>query len=245
MFENSENISQQSRQRLDKISHHFMSDSPIKTTKRRIPLFLPILIDGVAHKKLILELNEELIRTGLLSCIIDTNDIYTSLTMSGYLSTHECWPDSFDDMHNQKNRMNAYNMVKKQIIDKKMGDIYLLPYTYEQLFVPELFGKAVIIATSNLDEIRTAYADIKILSNHSVNSIGIIMAYSSDIDTATQYFTKLSEGVRKFLGFNIYENGYLLNNRYKNNTNKDLNQASNGIEKIAINLVKNWGLSRT
>lgn len=120
------------------------------------------------------------------------------------------------------------------------GDIYLLPYTREQLFVPELFKKAVIIVTASSDKIRDAYTDIKLLNSHSVQSIGIIMAYSDNVYNASQYFTKLAKGVRQFLGFDISQNGYFHTIDCNKNINEQLPSSNNGIEEIATSVVKNW-----
>ena len=237
MFEATKDVSQQSRQRLDKISHYFISDSPIKKTKRRIPLFLPVLIDGACYEKIVFMLNNELIKKGFSSCIINANDIDRELTRNGYLSSNEYFSNSSAKMDNQENRMNAYNLVKNKITDIKTKDIYLLPYTYEQFFIPVLFKKSALIIVPTLDEIRTAYGNIKILHSHSVNSIDVIMAYSNHIDTAAQYFTKLSEGVKYFLGLDIHENGYFLTDEHKNNTREHLNKPNNGIDKIAASFI--------
>jgi len=45
MFDKAENVSAQSRQRPDKINHHFMGSLSSTTSNSRIPLFLPILVD--------------------------------------------------------------------------------------------------------------------------------------------------------------------------------------------------------
>ena len=242
MFDKIVNTSLQSRQRLDKISHHFISDSPSAEKERRIPLFLPILIDDDSHKELTSDLNKELINNGLTCCIININDVCKKLTRSGFLSTGECWSNPFGETN--KNKHDAYNVAKKHITDNITADVYLLPYTYAQSFVPVLFGKAIIMVAPTLDEIRMAYGDIKNMSTHSVNSIGVIMIHSGDIEMATKYFSKLSNGVQKFLNVKINKYGYLLTNKNSPETEKHIHKINSGIDKIALKLIRNWGLSK-
>jgi len=242
MFDKAENVSAQSRQRPGKINHHFMGSLSSTTSNSRIPLFLPILVDEEIHGKLVLDLNEELITNGLLSCIIDINDVCRKLTRSGFLSTGECWSNPFGDMN--KNKIDAYNIAKKHITDNIAADVYLLPYTYAQSFVPVLFGKAIIFVAPTLDEIRMAYGDIKNMSTHSVNSISVIMTHSGDIEMTAKYFSKLSKGVQQFLKININEYGYLLTDKHKPGPLKNIIAVNSGIDKIAIKLIRSWGLSK-
>ena len=95
----------QPHQRLDNISHHFLGDSPAEFSSRRIPFFLPILVDEENHKKLALSLNDELIKKGRSSCIVNTNDIYGNLKNNGFFPDSECWSNPFGDI-NDKNIRN-------------------------------------------------------------------------------------------------------------------------------------------
>jgi len=222
----------QSRQRLNKISHHFLGDSPAASCSRQAPFFLPILVDDENHKKLVLKLNDELIKKGHSSCIVNTSDIYDNLKNSGFLPGNEDWSNPFGDINDHNIRNYAYNITRKHILNKQKEDIYLLPYTFSQSFVPVLFGKAVMIIASTLDEIRSAYGDIKNLNKYAVKSIDIIMTYADNPDIASRYFSKLDDGVKKFLQFNIHNAGYIKTDKHS--------PADDGIEKITSTIINRW-----
>ena len=238
MLNNIKNSPLASLQRLNGISHHFLGDSPETSSNRRVPFFLPILVDEINHKKIILKLNHELLTKGLSSCIVNTNNIYKTLMNHGLLLNDEAWSNPFGDIDNHNIGRDAYEIARKQIIDNQKEDIYLIPYSFCQSFVPVLFGKAVIITASTIDEIRSAYGDIKHLNKHGITSIDIIMTYSDDKNKTSQYFSKLDEGVKKFLGFNVYNSGHI------KIENQIAGESSNDIDKIACRIISRWELTK-
>jgi hypothetical protein len=243
MLNNIKNSPLPSRQRLDEISHHFLGDSSAIISGRRVPFFLPILVDEEHHKNLVLNLNNELIKKGASSCIVNANDIYTNLKNNGFFSDNEHWSHPFGDINNQNIRNYAHNITIKHILNHQKEDIYLLPYTFSQSFLPVIFGKAVIIIASTLDEIRSAYGDIKNLNKYSVNSIGTIMTYKNNPVTASLVFSKLNKGVKKFLNFDLHNSGYIKidndSNTYAINTELD------EIEIIIASIISRWNLEST
>jgi len=232
-----------SRQRLDKISHHFLGGSSAISCNKRSPIFLPVLIDDKNHKRLALKLNDELIKTGHSSCIVNTSDIYDNLKDNGFFTGDECWLSPFGDINNHNIRNYAFNITRKYILNKQKEDIYLLPYTFNQSFVPVLFGKAIIIIASTLDEIRSAYGDIKNLNKYGVKSIDIIMTYSDNSNAASRCFSKLNEGVKRFLQFNIHNTGYIKIEKHPASGGKNLNITDSEIREITSTMTNRWQLT--
>jgi len=243
MLNNLNNKPLQSRQRLNKISHHFLGDSSAILCRGRDPFFLPVLVDNEYHKRLVLKLNDELIKKGQSSCIVNTNDIYDNLKNNGFFPGDECWSNPFGDINNHNIRNYAYNMTRKYILNRQKEDIYLLHYTFSQSFIPVLFGKSVMVVASTLDEIRSAYGDIKNLNKYAVKSIDIIMSYSDAPDTASQCFSKLDEGVKKFLQFNIHNAGYIKTEKHLTADNQMLNITDTEISKITRTIINKCELA--
>lgn len=210
-----------SRQRLEKISHHFMGDSPVCQTEGRIPIFLPILISSEKHKRITIKLNNELAKKGFISRIVNTTDVCINLIEKGFLPFDKLGDDNKADI--------AYNIAKIYIVKKEKADIYILPYIYDQSCIPFIFDNSLIVVASNLNQIKTAYCDIKRMKQHSINSINTIMTYNDSIESSIRYFTKLSKGVYNFTDSTINNYGYLTTDNLTKQSLNELNTISSNI----------------
>lgn len=241
MFDNKNNTTLPSRQRLNEISHHFMDATPTISKTRRTPFFLPVLIDEAGHKDMVVALNAELNKRGQSSCILNVKDIHQNLKNNNFLLDEDCWSEPFGDIGDQDTARIECDITRKYIMDNYEEDVFLLPYIFSQSFVPVLFSRALIIVSSTLNDVRSAYGDIKHLNEHSVAFIEIVMTYVEDVDKSSQMFLKLKQGAKKFLDLNIYNNGFL---KINNHQSEDSGIIDGEIEGIATSVIQRWGLEK-
>ena len=206
-----------SRERLARISHHFLSDeqpsasqdpgamhkithaydtTPVQNAQ---PYILPILMGLQQENKFpVYALSQALLSHKTSSAVMLVEGELSSAS-STIFTPYKAIPDQ-----------DPFNQLLQQTRYQHNPDIYLIPVAGVCSPYVTLTRRLLIPVEATLNGVRDAYLRIKRTSDSKQQlAIGIIFLKCNDPDWARRCFAKLADGTRSFLDITIASYGYL------------------------------------
>jgi hypothetical protein len=210
-----------SRERLSRISHHFLSDdesyTPPPVSQANIPMetsnkqpeentqtfVLPILMSlQQEHYFPVYALSQALLAHKTSSAVLLVEGELTSSSCSTVFKPHGSTPTTADQTSLQD--------LLQQTGYQHEPDVYLIPVAGVTSPYVATSRRLLIPAEASLNGVRSAYLQLKWLASLRQDlDIGLIMLNTDDPAWARRCFDKLATGARMFLDITITSYGYL------------------------------------
>jgi len=199
-----------SRERLERISHHFLSGPDERSAAGgRTPPLIPVLAAPGADLPLAL-LPQAFLARGRSSAVLDARRGVRTASR----------PDPSDPTHPQASAPPAVRgggggpadlegLLRDAAALDPAPDLCLAPLAADDWPLPGGFGRPLLLARTDRDGVREAYLCLKALAmaGHA-GPVGVVMAAAPDEEAARRHFDLLAEGALRFLGLEAVSYGY-------------------------------------
>jgi len=201
-----------SKERLERISHHFLSGPERPVPSGAQPVLVPVLpMPGAEDFPLVL-LTQAFLARGRSSAVLDPRRGVRTATR----------PDPSDLSHPDVSVPPAVRgggdgptsdlatLVDAARTHKPAPDVCLVPVTTDDWPLPAGFVRPVLAVPAHKDGVREAYRALKrVAAAGHVGPVGVVITAAPDEASARLHFEKLAEGALRFLELEVASYGCL------------------------------------
>ena len=199
-----------SRTRLEKISHHFLSEiQPLPATPSG-SMFLPIYVEDIEHAQVAKHIADAM--TAHCDCTLLNVDrrLQRPEDRTGAEATNKDFNIPLTRKNDLASAEDMLGRLKAGISEQSyIPELGLVALSSQHMALIKRLKRVVIPAVATLDGIRNAYLNIKKLGNNDVSEFSIVMLDSDSQVDSQIYFEKLATGALRFLNLHLMYNGYI------------------------------------
>jgi hypothetical protein len=204
--------SSRSRERLERISHHFLSgpgDGPAASGRR--PILVPVLPMPGAQDLPLSLLTQALLARGRSSAILDARrGVREASRLNPSEPSHRnvSVPPAADGGGDGPTLLEG--LARTSLALQPVPDLCLVPVTVDDWPWPAAFGPPLLAVATDRDGVREAYRGLKQLAAAApTGPVGVVMTEAPDEASARLHFEKLAEGALRFLQVEVVSYGWL------------------------------------
>lgn len=205
------------KERLQQISHHFLSSAPAPGSGGKGPLMVPVFMIGERDSFPCNDLARALLARGRAVQVLDVErDVQEPSPPDPSQAPHHerSVPPGDDAGGNGPARAMGVADLGEIVAGvralKPPPELCLVPLRAVDWPLASFFGSVLLAVPTSREGVTEAYRFAKRAATAGgIASVGVTMVGASDPDSAALHFAKLAEGVVRFLGVEVASYGYV------------------------------------